>query len=91
MRSNLEEQRLMPIKQVKSGQVNNVIYFLILLLILLNIQAISIFAENSEENKSTSLTENSKIKDNSNFTDKPVKNEDSNLIQSPKTDDSTTL
>ena len=28
MRSNLEEQRLMPIKQVKSGQVNNVIYFL---------------------------------------------------------------
>ena len=95
MKSNLEQQKIISIELVKSaiksGQVNNVIYFLILLLILLNIQAISIFAENSEENKSKSLTENSTIKDNSNLTDKSTKNEDSNLIQSPKTDDSTTL
>ena len=40
MRNNIEQQKLISIKQVKSGQVNNVIYFLILLLILLNIQAI---------------------------------------------------
>ena len=95
MKSNLEQQKIISIELVKSaiksGQANNVIYFLILLLILLNIQAISIFAENSEENKSTSLTENSTIKDNSDLTDKSTKNEDSNLIQSPKTDDSTTL
>lgn|GEM_PF-4948157 len=53
---------------------NIVLVFLVMALTLLNLQTISIFAKNSEENKITSLTENSMIKDNSNLTDKSVKN-----------------
>ena len=52
---------------------NIVIVFLVMALTLLNLQTISILAENIEKNKSTSFTENSTIKDNSNLTDKSVK------------------
>jgi KWG repeat domain protein len=68
---NFKEEK-MHNRKLKSKNI--VLVFLVMALTLLNLQTISIFAKNSEENKITSLTENSMIKDNSNLTDKSVKN-----------------